>query len=49
MLSLLDSPFLRIAAPLMLIFTVATLILLWYTKKLENRMTCWTAGLVSYE
>jgi PAS domain S-box-containing protein len=44
----LDIPFLRVAAPLLLIFTVATLVLLWHTKKLENRMTCWTAGLVCY-
>ncbi len=48
MLNFLDFPFLRVAAPLMLIFTIATLTLLWYTKKLENRMTCWTAGLVCY-
>ena len=44
----LDLSFLRIAAPILLVFTIATLMLLWYTKKLENRMTCWTAGLVCY-
>ncbi len=48
MFNLLDFPVLRIAAPLMLTFTIATLVLLWYTKKLENRMTCWTGGLVCY-
>ncbi|HEY0961873.1 MAG TPA: response regulator [Pseudomonadales bacterium] len=44
----LDTPLLRVAAPLLLTFTIATLVLLWHTKKLENRMTCWTGGLVCY-
>lgn len=44
----LDTPILRVAAPLLLTFTIATLVLLWHTKKLENRMTCWTGGLVCY-
>lgn len=48
MINLPDLPFVRITAPLLLIFTIATLLLLWYTRKLENRMTCWTAGLVCY-
>lgn len=48
MLNLADFPFLRVAAPIMLVFAIATLALLWFTRKLENRMTCWTAGLVCY-
>jgi PAS domain S-box-containing protein len=44
----LDLPFLRVAAPTLLILTIATLVLLWYTKKLENRMTSWVGGLVCY-
>ena len=48
MLNLLDAPFLRIAAAMLLSFMVATLVWLWYSRKLENRMTCWTAGIVCY-
>lgn len=44
----LDMPFVRAAAASLLTFGIATLILLWHTKKLENRMTCWTGGLVCY-
>jgi PAS domain S-box-containing protein len=44
----LDTPFLLVAAPLLLTFGIATLVMLWHTKKLENRMTCWTGGLVCY-
>lgn len=44
----LDTTFVPVAAPLLLTFGVGALIMLWRTKKLENRMTCWTGGLVCY-
>ncbi|MDY6982928.1 MAG: hypothetical protein SV422_07555, partial [Pseudomonadota bacterium] len=44
----LDTTFVPVAAPLLLIFGISVLIMLWRTQKLENRMTCWTGGLVCY-